>query len=169
MDNNDFENFSRIWSRAYRSASRGKDCSPDQISFAFDVLAIYSLQQIAQALIDHARNPGDRFGLIPQDVVRHIDGETPTPDQVIGAAMKPRTALAALCRAEIGSWNLDNWTNYQLKPMAEHCISMIPEWRDRIARDQLTDHERGLLAKYEIDAGSTRLVGPRLSIGGNGE
>lgn len=164
MNNDDFDNFAKIWARAYKSASRGKDPSPDQTSFAFDVLAPFSIVQIADALVAHARCPSDRYGLIPADVVRHIEGDTPTPDQIIGAAMKPRTALAVLCRAEIGSWNLDNWTNYQLRPIAEHCISMLPEWRHRISTGQLTEHECALLDKYEVDTQSARLVGPRQAL-----
>jgi len=165
VNDTDFDAFAEAWSAAYESCSRGKVPSPGAMNLAFDALSIYSLNQITAALTRHIRSTESKFGLTPADVVRQIDGETPTADQIIGAAQKPRTALAAFCRAEIGSWNLDNWTAYQLKPMAEHCISMIPEWRQRIARGELTDHERGLLEKYEVDMQSTRLAGPRLAIG----
>lgn len=164
MDNQDKTEFAETVTAV--AEFYGKEVSRAGLQMWWAALEDYGIGQLRQAFNAHAKDTKrGSFMPTPADIIRQIDGETPTPDQIIGAAMKPRTALAVLCRAEIGTWNLDNWTAYQLKPMAEHCISMLPEWRQRIARGELTKHERTLLAKYDIDPQSTRLTGPRLAIG----
>jgi hypothetical protein len=159
MNDQDFDTFSDLWTAAYESVSRGKTPSASATNLAFEALRIYTVDQIRIALSRHVRDAdAGRYGLTPADVVRQIDGETPTADQVIAAALKPRTPLAVLCRIEIGSHDLNNRTTYELRPLAEGCLAMFPEWRARIAAGRLTDHERERIAHYGADAGSTTLV-----------
>jgi len=158
MRDQDFDAFSEAWSAAYELCSRGKTCSPGATNLAFEALSIYELQQVTAALSQHCRSADAKYGLVPADVVALIDGETPTPDQIIAAAMKPRTALAVLCRIEIGSWNLDNWDRHQLKPLAESCIAQIPEWRQRIDAGGLLEHEREAMTRHHVDPKAGQLA-----------
>lgn len=159
MTPDDFDAFAEAWTQAYELVSRGKVPSPGALSLAFDTLEPYPLEQVTAALTRHVRDPdAGRYGLTPAHITRQIDGAPPTPDQVIGAALQPRTALAVLCRAHIGTHNLASYDSRQLRPYAEQCIAMLPEWRQRIASGQLTEHERGLMDKYAVPAGSHQLA-----------
>ena len=158
MNESDREPFETAYTMAYESSARGKLPSANATGFAFEVLRIYSLSEITAALTAHCRSPDAVYGLIPANVVAIIDGTTPTPDQIIAAAMKPTTPLAVLCRMEIGSWNLDNWDNYRLKPMAESCIAQLPVWIDRIKAGQLSAHETQMIEKYGCQAKTAKLT-----------
>lgn len=161
MNDADFQRFAEIWTAAYEAVSRGKAPTPGATSIAFDALAGYTLEQISAALTRHVRDPdAGRYGLTPADVARQIDGGQPTTDQIIGAARKPGTALAVLCRIEIGSWNLDNWNSYQLGPEAERCISRIPEWRQRIAQGELFAHEQQAMIRHGVNPKSDSIAAP---------
>lgn len=157
MTDNDFAAFAETWAAAYELCSRGKHCSPASTSLAFEALRPYELAQISKALTAHIRNPDEgRYGLTVADVVKQIDGATPTADQIIGAAMKPTTALAVLCRIEIGSWNLSNWTTQQLRPHAERCIALMPEWKQRLAAGDITEHERLAFERHGVALDNVR-------------
>ena len=127
----------------------GKPISEAGWSIWWAALEGYSLSQVQQALSAHVRDP-DRGQFMPKpaDVVRQIDGPKPTADQIIAMALNPTTALGVLCRMEIGSWNLQNWTADKLRPLAQACISKLPEWQAKINENRLLDHERATIAKY---------------------
>lgn len=151
MTDQDWEAFAKAWAAAYELCSRGKLPSAGALSLAFDALKPYALDDITTALTRHVRDPDQgQYGLTVADVVRQIEGSTPTAEQIIGAALKPNTALAVLCRIEIGTWNLSNWTYDQLKPYAQRCISLMPEWKQRLAAGDLLQHEREAMERYNI-------------------
>jgi len=160
MNDRDFNAFSEAWNAAYELCSRGRTCSAGATNLAFEALSIYALEQITGALSQHCRSASAKYGLVPADVVALIDGEKPNTDQIIAAAMKPKTALAVLCRIEIGSWNLDNWDRHQLKPLAESCIAQIPEWKQRIEAGELLDHEQMAMLRYGVNPKAGQLAGP---------
>ena len=158
MKQDDYDTFAEVWSSAYELTSRGKAPSANALLLAFDALSMYPLSQVTAALSSDVRDPdAGRYGLTPSDVVRQIDGEKPSQDQIIAAALKPRTPLAVLCRIEIGSWNLQNLDRHQLRPYAEECIASLPAWRRRIARGEVTAHEIERIAHYGASMDSHRL------------
>jgi len=160
MTRSDWKQFAEAWSSAFEILSRGKVASPGALRLAFHALEPYPLDQVTGALSRHVRDPNaGRYGLTPADVVRQIDGETPTVDQIIAAARKPRTPLAVLCRIEIGSFNLNNWNMFDLRPSAEGCLAMLPEWKARIEAGRLTNHELERVWHYGADLRSSRLIG----------
>ena len=157
MTDDDFDDFANAWAAAYELCSRGKLPTPGALSLAFEALKTYPLGQVTQALTRHVRDPDNgRFGLTVADVVRQIDGPTMTVDQIIGAALKPTTPLAVLCRMEIGSWNLGNFTAQQLKPYAERCIALMPEWKQRLAAGEIAEHEAIAFDRYGVRLDNVR-------------
>ena len=158
MDKSDKKEFAEVWRACWESC--GKSVTDRQLHLEFATLEDYTIEQVRAGLTAHRRDPdAGQYPPKAADVIRNIDGSKPTVDQIIGAAMKPTTALAVLCRMEIGTWNLDNWTRHQLAPFAERCIASIPEWRQRIESDQLSDHEQAALEKYQV-APVARLTAP---------
>lgn len=109
----------------------------------------YPLSCVQQALSAHVKDP-DRGQWMPKpaDVVRQIDGGRPSPDEIIALALNPTTPLGVLCRLEIGSWNLQNWTAEKLRPLATVCINKLPEWNERINSGKLLAHEAQAVSKY---------------------
>ena len=159
MIENDFDNFSQAWSGAFELCSRGRSASPAAINLAFEALSAYPLDRVTQALTRHIRDPdAGRFGLTVADVVLQLDGPKPTADQVLAAAMKPTTPLGVLCRIEIGSWNLGNLNNHQLKPYAEQCLARLDEWRARLAANDLAPHELDAMKRLGVEMGNRRAL-----------
>jgi hypothetical protein len=126
-----------------------KNLSDAGLKIWWSALEHYSLAQVQQALSSHVSDP-DRGQFMPKpaDVVRQIDGGRPSPDEIIAMALNPETPIGVLCRIEIGSWNLQNWTAEKLRPLAQVCIKKLPEWHERIRQDKLLEHEREAVAKY---------------------
>jgi len=136
-----------------------KEFSSPALRMWWLALEEYTDEQFDRAVIAHIKSPDlGKFKPKIADVIFQIEGSTPTPDQIIAAAMKPTTPLAVLCRMEIGSWNLDNWDNYRLKPMAESCIAQMPVWKDRIKAGQLSAHETQMIEKYGCQAKTAKLT-----------
>lgn len=160
MNDSDFDAFAKAWGSAFELCSRGKVSSPGAINLAFEALRIYPLTEITKALTAHIRSPDAKYGLVPADIAALLDGPTPNPDQIIAAAMSPKTALAVLCRISIGTWNLNNWDRHQLRPAAENCIASLPEWKAKIDAGKLAEHEQLACLKYGVNPKSARLVGP---------
>lgn len=127
----------------------GKPISDAGWAIWWAALEHYSLAKVQQALSAHVRDP-DRGQWMPKpaDVVRQIDGGRPSPDEIIALALNPTTPLGVLCRLEIGSWNLQNWTAERLRPLAIVCINKLPEWHERINSGNLLPHEANTISKY---------------------
>lgn len=161
MTDEDFNDFGHAWVAAYELCLRGRSPTPASVVLAFEALRQYSLEDITAALTRHLRDPENgRFGLTVADVVRQIDGPAITADQVIGAALSPKTPLAVLCRIEIGSWNLSHWSAQQLRSHAERCIALLPEWRRRLATAKTTEHEKEIFLKYGVRMNGVQSLQP---------
>lgn len=92
MNNQDFDTFSEMWAAAYEAVSRGKTPSAGATNIAFEALKDHDLRQISQALTRHVRDAeAGRYGLVPGDIVRQIEG-TPT-EQAQSAWAKVEHAL----------------------------------------------------------------------------
>ena len=159
MDKQDKKEFAEMWRACWESC--GKTVTDRQLHLEFATLEPYTVEQVKAGLTAHRRDPdAGQYPPKAADVIRNIDGGKPGVDQIIAAAMKPKTALAVLCRIEIGSWNLDNWDRFKLAPLAESCIAQIPEWKQRIESGKLTDHESMALTKYGVNPQTHHLTAP---------
>ena len=129
----------------------GKTISKSGLMLWWQVLEDYTIDQVRQAFAAHARDT-ERGTWMPRpaDIIRHIDGEKPNVDQIIGMALKPSTPLGVLCRIEIGSWNLENWTADKLRPLAQACLEKLPELKARVAAAEFAEHEIAALERYGI-------------------
>jgi len=156
MDDRDRKGFAEIWRACWESC--GKSVTDRQLRLEFATLESYSIEEVRAGLTAHRRDPdAGQFPPKGADVIRQLDGGKHTAAQIIAAARKPQTALAVLCRKEITDWNLRNYDDYRLKSYAESCIAQIPEWRNRIRRGDLTEHEKQIFEKYGVDATAARL------------
>lgn len=159
MDERDKNEFAEIWRACWEAC--GKTVTTRQLQLEFATLEPYTIEQVRAGLTAHRRDPdAGQFPPKAADIIRQIDGGKPNVDQIIAAAMKPKTAMAVLCRIEIGSWNLNNWDRYKLAPAAESCIANIPSWKRRIEAGELLDHERQACLRHGVDTDTTRLIAP---------
>lgn len=159
MRDQDKHEFAEMWRACWEAC--GRTVTTRQLQLEFATLEPYSIEQVRAGLTAHRRDPdAGQFPPKAADIIKHVDGGKPNVDQVIAAAMKPRTALAVLCRMEIGSWNLDNWDRHKLGPHAEACIANLPEWKRRIAAGELTRHEKEVCLKHGVDPRAQQLIAP---------
>ena len=150
MDKHEFERFSNAWASAFELCSRGKVPSAGAINLAFHALQEYPLAVVFKALARHVKSEQGKYGLTVSDIVTDIEGAKPNVDQIIGMALKPSTPLGVLCRIEIGSWNLENWTADKLRPLAQACLEKLPELKARVAAAEFAEHEIAALERYGI-------------------
>ena len=134
----------------------GQSISKAGMSLWWLALEGYDDAQVSAAFSDHIKSASGKWMPKPADIIERIDGPTMTADQVIGAALNPTTPLAVLCRIEIGSWNLGNWTAQQLKPYAERCIALMPEWKQRLAAGDIAEHEALAFQRHGVQLDNVR-------------
>lgn len=135
----------------------GKPISKAGMAIWWNCLQDYEFDDVRHAFTAHARDTRRGSWMPkPADIIRQIAGETPNVDQIIGMALKPSTPLGVLCRIEIGSWNLENYTTERLRPLAERCIAKLPEWSEKINAGQFADNERLALERYGLQADNQR-------------
>lgn len=72
MIHNDFDSFKAAWLTAHAVSANNKQLSDEMVSFAFEVLSDFSLENIARALVVHAR--AEKFAPTPSDVVKILSG-----------------------------------------------------------------------------------------------
>ena len=77
MQQNEFEQFSCIWSASWELV--GKRVTPGQLDLAFELLKRFDLQNIKQAITAYLNDPDTgQFAPKPADIVRHIMGSKGT-------------------------------------------------------------------------------------------
>jgi len=137
----------------------GKPISKAGLMLWWSVLEQYSFSEVSQAFASHARDTErGRWMPRPADIIAHIEGEKPTPDQIIGMALKPTTPLGVLCRIEIGSWNLENWDSHKLRPLAEACLAKLPELKARVKAGEFAANELDAMKRLGMDGQTVRAL-----------
>ena len=108
----------------------------------FNSLINFDLDQVSQAITKHIETP-ERGRFFPKiaDFKRILEGGEITPDMVLAAANGKRTPFGILARIFIGSWDIAHMGSYDLRRRAIECQDMIPEWCERAARGEYTEHE----------------------------
>lgn len=75
MQKSNFDHFADCWAQACEGC--GKQATPSQINWAFEVLRDKSIEQVKKALIMHARDPqSGQYQPKPADIIRHIEGSS---------------------------------------------------------------------------------------------
>ena len=149
MTNDDKKAFSKMWRAAWENV--GKNITADLLRISFAALKPYTIEQIAEALTQHIRDPmSGKYAPKPANIVEKIEGVPPDIDAILAAARLKTTPLGILAYNHISSWNLNNLSYYELKPIATECLQLLPLWKHRIQNQEYTKHELALLEKYQI-------------------
>ena len=119
----------------------------------FNGLTSYTFDQVQYAVSRHLGNTKNgQFMPKIGDIVRHIEGEDVSIDQVIASARNPLTPFGVLCRIEIGTSDLDNPINaFYLKQRAQECIDLLPEWRRMAADGTYNNHAISVMLKHKVN------------------
>lgn len=121
----------------------------------WEFLAVYSIGQVETALAEHIKTPGSgRFFPKVADIIEHLGGGKLTAEKLIAAARLADTPLGVLCRITIGTWDLNNSSDYYLRQRAEACLAKVEEWKLRATNNQYTDHEISVMLKLGVDPGA---------------
>ena len=137
----------------------GKPISTAGLRIWWAALSNYEYDQVRKAFTAHTQNTKRGSWMpTPADIVRHLDGEPLTVDQVLGMAIWPRDPLGVLFRIQIGSWNLHHLTPDKLKPFAQACIDRLPEFRAKIAQQDYAENERIAIERVAQRDSNTRLL-----------
>ena len=117
------------------------------------MLSGYSIDQINYAFERHQRDPNEgAFFPKPANLLKHLEGDTITHDEVIAMSRLADTPLGILCRIKIGTYDLDNSNDhFYLKSRAAECLELLPEWKQRAKNGEFTEHEIKMMLKHKVN------------------
>jgi len=115
-------------------------------------LSEYSISQIRDGLSKHIRS-GKAGQFFPKavDIISHISGAELSHDEVIAMASLKNCPFGILAMMKISDWSLSNLNSFELKPYAQECIELLPEWREKAEKGTYTDHEIRIMLKYGVN------------------
>ena len=153
MTDDEFEEFSAAWCGASLTIGAENRLDEDAVIMAFESLKDdYSIPQVKYALNQIVRDTKHRYWLItPADIIRKIDGETPSADKFIGLARAKNTPLGIVAFTIVGG-DIDRQDAYYLRQRGEELVIRYEaDLKPRLLRGEYTDHELRLMIKYQVD------------------
>ncbi|WP_419648036.1 hypothetical protein [Thiolapillus sp.] len=153
MTDDEVEEFSAAWCGASLTIGAENRLDEDAVIMAFESLKDdYSIPQVKYALNQIVRDTKHRYWLItPADIIRKIDGETPSADKFIGLARAKNTPLGIVAFTIVGG-DIDRQDAYYLRQRGEELVIRYEaDLKPRLLRGEYTDHELRLMIKYQVD------------------
>lgn len=108
----------------------------------------YSWEEVRHAFSAHVQcKDRGRFMPKPADILLAIEGPDPEPADVIEMARAADTKMGVIFRTEIGSWNLANMRDSELRSYAKRCMRKLPEYRQQLRAGTLPAHIQGAIER----------------------
>ncbi len=125
------------------------------------MLGEYSVDQLNYAFEKHQKDPKEgAFFPKPANILKHLEGDSISEDEIIAMARLADTPLGILCRIHIGTFDLDNSTDhFYLRSRASECLAMLPEWKERAKNGDFTEHEMQIMLKHKVNPSNPFYVG----------
>jgi len=122
------------------------------IKIYFNGLNDFTYQQVEYGMGKHvADQKAGQFMPKIADIIRHIEGQAITTDQIIAAARLHNTPLGVLARIQIGSFDLRySYNMFYLKQRAEECIQLLAQWKAKADMGTYSDHEVSMMLKHSV-------------------
>ena len=118
----------------------------------FDVLIAHDIDIIVKAAEMHMRDPkSGQYFPKPADFIKYIEGESIDENLLIAMAKLKDCPLGILARIHIGSYDLGSPDTFYLRQRATECLQQLPEWKERAAKGDYTDHEISIMLKYGVN------------------
>jgi len=159
MNNDDYAGFAKVWTAVWSSYGRRLD--DVAVELDFETLKAYPLAQITGALAECKRQPDRKYPPTTNDVVLIIDGsqKLPSVDRLIGMAIASKndqhhSPIAFFARMQIGDSRLSSMTMYDLRPYAENCLAMLPDFISNARKGDYGLNQLSLMRKHGISAAS---------------
>lgn len=150
MDNNDKKQFLELINSI--SGLLQKDPLNEMaLNLFFNLLTDYTYEQVEYAVGMHLKSSTGQFMVKPADIIKHLSIGQISHEEVISEARLKITPFGVMAAMKIGSWNLDNLNNYELKAYAQEVIHLLPGWQETKAKGNYTDHEMLILMKYDVN------------------
>jgi hypothetical protein len=105
MKSTDYEAFKTVFQNAHAVSANGKKLNNSEMSYAFDALKDYSLEQITAALLSHTRQ--EIFAPTPCHIVQLLN-----PAKTSGPEVLALTLIAS-CEAENVAISIDDLARFQ--------------------------------------------------------
>jgi len=138
----------------------GKPALSDMIlKMYFTALERFSYDQIYFAICRHLEK--EDWSQVPKisHIVKFIEGEEVTTDQIIAAARNKDTPMGILCRIQIGTHDLGQEDMFYLKQRATECQLLMHEWKERASKGDYSDHEISIMVKHKVDPSGSFMPG----------
>lgn len=128
------------------------ELSQGVLGIYFAALNRFSIEQVRHAANKHIQDSkhGTFFPKVA-NLAEHLDGGRMTVNSVISAARLKQTPMGILCRIQIGTADLACGDSFHLNQRAEECLQLLPEWKERAASGDYSDHEVSIMIKHDVD------------------
>ena len=125
------------------------------------MLSGYSIEQLGYAFEMHQKDPKEgAFFPKPANLLKHLEGDLVSEDEVIAMARLADTPLGILCRIHIGTFDLDNSADhFYLKSRASECLALLGGWKERAKNGDFSDHEMQIMLKHKVNPSSPFYIG----------
>ena len=119
------------------------------------ILGKYPAEDVQVAAMKHMEDPKSGTWMPkPADILKHINGQELTTDQIIAMARLKNCPLGVMAAIQIGSYDLDNQDSFYLKQRAEEVLQLIPEWKEKANNGDYTEHQLRTMIKYNVEPAS---------------
>jgi hypothetical protein len=160
MVESDFSRFIGVWDNLLIAYGKQANQPDSFYKIMFTVLSDYSIDQIEFAAIKHMKNPDNgQFMPKPADIVKILDGATLTTDQVLCEARARETPFGVMAAASIGSWNLNNLSERDLKPYALEVLRKVDDWKVLHGDGEYSDHQMLTMIKHGVKPNQPFMTG----------
>lgn len=137
------------------SALYDKEIAGPKLQAYWMILGKYPADQIQAAAMKHMEDPKHgTFMPKPSDILKYINGQEFSTDQIIAMARAKKCPLGCMAAIKIGSSNLRDLNNFELKALAEEVLLLMPKWKERAANGEYRNFELETMIKYHVDPAS---------------
>lgn len=134
------------------SALYDKEIAGPKLQAYWMILGKYPADQIQAAAMKHMEDPKNGTWMPkPADILKYINGVEFSTDQIIAMARAKNCPLGCMAAIKIGSSNLRDLNNFELKALAEEVLLLMPKWKERASNGEYRNHELETMIKYSVD------------------
>ncbi len=124
----------------------------NELDMYFQTLWEYPFNQIKAAVNAHLRDTSEgQFFPKPANLIRHLEGKTPTTDEIIVMAQLKNTPAGVMCGTQISSFDLRAGNPVCLKQGAEACLRLWRQWQNKSRDGSFEAREIDLMLKHGVD------------------
>ncbi|MCK5613418.1 hypothetical protein KAR91_66725 [Candidatus Pacearchaeota archaeon] len=139
MNKNDLERF--ITEMTFAGDIYSKNLHDGAMLKFFTLLSDHPIDLVVNALNAHMKDPSSgMYAPKPADLIRKIEGEPLTAEEILQAAIKSNTPMGILAADVIGSFEMRSLSRSDLLKIAKGIVSEVRDWQRKYNGGSISAH-----------------------------